>query len=58
MVSVCVGVVTSSPLRLELEFSPPPSDTLTWFICFTFVYTNVIHFTGNKLRQEISHNYV
>jgi hypothetical protein len=52
------GIVSTSPLKLELEFSPVPADDLTWFIFFTFVYLNKINFPGSKTKQDISYDYV
>jgi len=46
-------VISQSPLRLELEFEPVP--TITWFLVFTFLYTNKIHFSGNKLKQDVTY---
>jgi hypothetical protein len=56
--STSLGIISTSPLKLELEFSPVPSDDLTWFISFTFVYLNKINFTGNKLKQDVVYDYV
>jgi hypothetical protein len=52
------GIVSTSPLKLELEFSPVPSDDLTWYLTFTFVYLNKINFPGSKTKQDISYDYV
>jgi hypothetical protein len=50
--SSSLGVVTTSPLRLEVEFSNVPLD-LTWYLCFTYAYTNKVLFTGNKAKQDV-----
>jgi hypothetical protein len=46
------GVVSTSPLKLELEFEPV-LDQVTWYLAFTFVYTNKILFTGSKSKQDV-----
>jgi hypothetical protein len=54
-----LGIVSTSPLKLELEFSPVPSaDDMTWFLSFTFVYLNKINFPGIKTKQDVSYDYV
>lgn len=50
------GVVSTSPLKLELEFSPIPE--ITWFLALTFVYLNKINFTGNKTNQTVTYDYL
>jgi len=51
-----LGVVSTSPLKLEIEFSPVP--TTTWFVIYTFVYLNKIMFPGQKNKQEITYDFV
>jgi hypothetical protein len=51
-----LGVISTSNLKLELEFEPVP--TITWYIFFTFVYTHKITFSGNKLKQEVTYDYL
>jgi len=51
-----LGIVSTSPLKLELEFSPVPANT--WFVTYTFVYLNKIEFPGQKLKQEVVYDYV
>lgn len=51
-----LGVVSASPLKLELEFEPVL--TSTWFVAITFVYTNKIQFTGNRLKQDVVFDHV
>ena len=53
----CLGVVNTSPLYIELEFEPVGND-ITWFMSYTFLYTNKINFTGNKMKQEVTFDYV
>jgi hypothetical protein len=49
-------VVSTSPLKLELEFSPVPTDT--WFLLYTFVYLNKINFPGSKTKQDVTYDYL
>lgn len=51
-----VGIVSSSPLKLEIELSPIP--TLTWYIVYTFVYLNRIDFSGSKHQQDVTYEYI
>jgi len=51
-----LGVVSSSPLKLELEFAPVLAET--WFLAVTFLYTNRIDFTGNRLKQDVIFDHV
>jgi hypothetical protein len=48
----CLGIVSTSPLRLELVFEPVPD--ITWFLVYTFVYTNKIQFSGSRMKQDVS----
>jgi hypothetical protein len=50
MFFLCAGVVSTSPLRLELEFAPQLS--YTWYLCFTFMYLSKIDFSGSRSKQE------
>jgi hypothetical protein len=50
------GVVTSTPLKLEIEFEPVM--TITWFMFYTFVYANKIDFTGSKSKQEVMFDFL
>jgi hypothetical protein len=54
--SSTLGVVTSSPLRLELRFEPVLD--ITWFMFYTFVYMNKINFTGSKTKQDVTYDYL
>lgn len=45
------GVVSTSPLKLEIEFSPVPTNT--WFLLYVFVYLNTIAFSGQKNKQDV-----
>jgi hypothetical protein len=51
-----LGVVTQSPLRLEIEFEPVP--TYTWFLMQTFIYSNQITFTGQKTKQDVVYDHL
>ena len=53
-----LGVVSTSPLKIELEFSPVLPENITWFLMFTFVYLNKINFSGSKTKQDIVYDYV
>jgi hypothetical protein len=46
------GVVSTSPLKLEVEFSQVVQD-FTWFLCYTYVYTNKVSYTGSKSKQDV-----
>ena len=46
----CAGVVSSSPLKIELEFEPQLD--YTWYLCYTFQTTHNISFTGSRHKQE------
>jgi hypothetical protein len=52
-----LGVVSSSPLRLEIEFEPVPKD-ITWYLFYTFVYMNKITFSGSKNKQDVLVEYL
>jgi len=55
--AICVpGVVTTSPLKLEIQFEPVPE--IQWFMLQAFVYTCKIDFTGNKQKQEVIFDYL
>jgi hypothetical protein len=51
-----LGVISQSPLKLEIELEPVPA--IQWFIFFTFVYRNKISFTGSKIKQDINIDYL
>lgn len=53
-----LGVVSTSPLKIELEFSPILPATFNWFLMFTFVYANKINFTGSKTKQDVTYDYI
>lgn len=53
---IIAGIVSSSPLKLEIEFEPVLESS--WFLFFTFLYVNKIHFTGSKSKQEIIYDYL
>ena len=46
------GVITTSPLRIEVELQPVP--TVQWHMIYTFLYLNKITFTGSRIHQEIN----
>ena len=50
IVFTCAGVVSSSPLKIELEFEPQLD--YTWYLCYTFQTTHNISFTGSRHKQE------
>jgi hypothetical protein len=54
---VCAGVITTSPLRLELEFEPVLNDC-TWYLCATYQYLTRINFSGSKLKQDVTFDYM
>lgn len=51
------GVISTSPLKLELEFEPV-LDNCTWYLCCTYQYMSRINFTGNKMKQDVSFDYI
>ena len=51
-----LGVISQSPLKLEIELEPVPA--IQWFLFFTFVYRNKISFTGSKTKQDINIDYL
>jgi hypothetical protein len=51
-----LGVVSTSPLKLEIEFSPVPN--LQWFLMYTFVYLNKAQFSGSSHKQDVQIDYV
>jgi hypothetical protein len=55
-ICIFLGVVTQSPLRLELEFEPVPTNT--WFLMQTFIYSNQITFTGQKTKQDVVYDHL
>jgi hypothetical protein len=48
-----LGFINSSPLKIELEFSPV-DKTINWLLCFTFMYTNKLTCSGNRFKQELN----
>lgn len=48
-----LGIISTSPLKLEIELSPVP--TIQWFLMYVFVYLNRIDFTG---KQDVVVSYV
>ncbi len=54
--STSLGIVSTSPLKLEIEFSPTPVNQ--WFVTYVFVYLNKIMFPGQKSKQEVTYDYV
>jgi hypothetical protein len=60
--STTLGVISTSPLKLEIELAPIPAGVATdvnWFLMYTFVYLNKINFPGgvNK-KQDVTYDYV
>jgi hypothetical protein len=56
---VCVlrsGVVSTSPLKLEIQFEPPP--TIQWYLVQTYVNTCISNFSGSKSKQEVTFDYL
>jgi hypothetical protein len=51
-----LGIVSTSPLKLEIEFSPVP--TMQWFLVYTFIYLNKINFSGSKDKQDVTYDHV
>jgi hypothetical protein len=51
-----LGIISSSPLKLEIKFEPVP--TITWFMFYTFCYLNKINFTGSKTKQDVTIEYL
>jgi hypothetical protein len=59
--STTIGVISTSPLKLELELSPltPPASNVNWFLTYTFVYLNKINFPGgSNNKQDVTYDYV
>ena len=57
--SSSLGIITQSPLKLELEFEPVnTTDAVTWYLVFTFLYTNRIQFPGSRTQQNITYDFV
>jgi hypothetical protein len=52
-----LGVISTSPLKLEVEFSEVVQD-FTWFLCQTFVYTNKVISSGSKTKQDVQFSVV
>ncbi len=52
----CAGVVSTSPLKLELQFEPVL--TVQWFMMQTHAYLCRIDFTGSKMKQEVLFDFV
>jgi len=50
------GVITTSPLRIEVELQPVPA--IQWHMFYTFLYLNKIMFTGSRVNQEIAFDYL
>jgi len=53
---VFLGVVTTSPLKLEVQFEPVPE--LQWFLLQAYVYLCRIDFTGSKTNQAVFFDYL
>jgi len=51
-----LGVVTTSPLKLEVQFEPVPE--LQWFLLQAYVYLCRIDFTGSKTNQAVFFDYL
>jgi hypothetical protein len=49
-------VVSTSPLKLELQFEPVL--TVQWFMMQTHAYLCRIDFTGSKMKQEVLFDFV
>lgn len=55
--AISLGVVKSSPLYVEVELLPA-DNFLSWFLVYTFVYKHKIDFTGSKLKQDVTFDYL
>jgi hypothetical protein len=51
-----LGIISQSPLKLEIELEPVP--TVQWFLFFTFLYRNKITFSGSKVKQDVHIDYL
>jgi hypothetical protein len=49
-------VVSSSPLKLEIQFEPVPD--IQWYLMQTYVNTGKINFSGSKIKQEVTFEYL
>ena len=58
LICVClpVGVVSTSPLKLEIQFEPPP--TIQWYLVQTYVNNCISNFSGSKSKQEVTFDYL
>lgn len=58
--SSSLGIISQSPLRLELEFEPvnTATDAVTWYLVFTFLYLNRIQFPGSRTKQDVTYDFV
>jgi len=50
------GIISQSPLRLELQFEPVLDNQ--WYLVYTFLYAKRIDFTGSTAHQEPTVSYV
>jgi hypothetical protein len=50
------GVVSTSMLKLEIQFSPV--QEIQWFLMQTYVNTGKINFSGSKTKQEVTFEYL
>ena len=55
-VCFCAGVVSTSPLKLEIQFEPVPE--IQWYLMQTYVNTGKINFSGSKTKQEVTLEYL
>ena len=53
---LCTGVVTTSPLKLEIQFEPVPE--MQWYLMQSYVNTCKIDFSGSKINQEVTYDYL
>jgi hypothetical protein len=49
-------VVSTSPLKLEIQFEPVPE--IQWYLMQTYVHTCKIDFSGSKTKQEVTFEYL
>jgi hypothetical protein len=47
-----LGFISTSPLRVELEFSPVQTE-VNWLVCFSFVYCHRLTCPGSRGKQNI-----
>jgi hypothetical protein len=60
--STTLGVISTSPLKLEIELAPTEgaaAGNVNWFLMYTFVYLNKINFPGGvNNKQNVTYDYL